>query len=300
MDNTGGEEIARGMSHRTTTNLLRTRFLELMSHRSAIRTFVVFTSLLLVASCSKEPAPSFGHTDSSSTTTTAPQQAASTAAPSSPYDTMPIPALPSPETIAGSDQNAAQSQQGSVHILDDSDPIAKQLVESMKHPGQPMTPIDPAPNMPTKLIDPRRLAEFIPSIPGYQLYGQPSLYQSRYFSKASAVLRNQFDSSRKIQVLIVDENETQSAPFAQQIQSLRQKGSLTSYPNGEPVTAYYVQVNSAPAAKAYVPMSHLGTISVLVSGHRMMQLRESRVSDADHITEVAKYFDVQKFADEKK
>jgi hypothetical protein len=140
------------------------------------------------------------------------------------------------------------------------------------------------------------LAQLQPKIPGYQLVQGPSNFDGQGQSHSTALLRSTTDPSRTIRVIIKSDDETMPSGSTPKVNELRQAGSLTDYGQGEPITAYYLQVSGMPAAKAYIASKHVATLTVFVGDHRLIQLREDKVNSSDHLVEVSKYLDVKRLA----
>jgi hypothetical protein len=258
------------------------------------RSLLLGLCVVAVAACNRDQAPVVKTTDSVSTTVTTQnavlpdtsRPAAGTAAQA--------PAT-APATGPATAQPAASPDSIETHVLSPDDPIAKKMLEAMRGKA-PGTTRSAGPVHALNVIPSSQLGELQPKIPGYSFVAQPSNFDGQGQSRSTALLRSSADPTKTIRVIIKSEDETMGSSFEQKVNELRQAGSLTDYSQGEPITAYYLQVGGMPAAKAYIPSKHVATLTVFVGDHRLIQLREDKVNSADHLVEVSKYLDVRRFA----
>jgi hypothetical protein len=237
-------------------------------------------------SCNRAETPAVTTTDSVTTSVTVKPAAPATDSGATPMQPTPAPATATPRASGDTLQP---------RILSGDDPIAKRMLEAMRGRPPGYKPQE-GPVLPHNVIPSSRLADLQPKIPGYELVDQPSNFDGQGQGRSTALLRSTEDPSKTIRAIIKSEDETLNSSFAQKVNELRQAGSLTDYTQGEPITAYYLQVGGMPAAKAYIPSKHVATLTVFVGEHRIIQLREDKVNSADHLVEVSRYLDVKRLA----
>lgn len=251
-------------------------------------------ALVTVAGCNREESATTKTTDSSSTTVT--PSASLPVTDSGLMQNTPA-ATPGGAASTAPSNGTATTGGDTIHgrVLSNDDPVARKMLEAMK--GRP-----PGYRPPEGVVAPRnvipaeRLSELQPKIPGYTLVEQPSNFDGQGQGRSTALLRSTTDPSKTIRVILKSEDETMASSFAQKLSELKRAGSLTDYSQGEPITAYYLQVGGQPAARAYIPSKHVATLTVFVGDHRLIQLREDKVNSADHLVAVSQYVDVKRLA----
>jgi hypothetical protein len=261
--------------------------------RFAFCSFLGALALVSIVGCNREESTTTKTTDSS-------------AVAARPSESLPVtdssltqtPSEAAPHSSAQTttpDASAASGDTIHSRVLSDDDPIAKKMLEAMKGRPPGYRP-QPGTVVPRNVIPAERLSELQPKIPGYTLVEQPSNFDGQGQGRSTALLRSTADPGKTIRVIIKSEDETMASSFAQKLSELKRAGSLTDYSQGEPITAYYLQVGGQPAARAYIPSKHVATLTVFVGDHRLIQLREDKVNSADHLVQVSQYVDVKRLA----
>jgi hypothetical protein len=145
------------------------------------------------------------------------------------------------------------------------------------------------------LLPAATLAQFHPKHPMWPQRGRINNKDVPGVHESITLLKNVKDSTHTIRSTVIDQDERTAHTLINQMSALRKQGSITQYPDGEPVTAYFVQIDNALGSRAYIPSKKVATLTLMIGDHRLIQLREEKAENTDNLMEVAMHIDLRKF-----
>lgn len=202
-------------------------------------------------------------------------------------------------------RNFADKEQASQH-----DSVSRPQGAASNEPSPAITPADTGSwqlvdKMPTghevpigklPLLHSSTLAQFQPNPAGFYRYR--SLANDTLIKAESvAFFRAKDDTTRILRSVIVDQNEQSANSLIKELIEVKARGYKDFGKEGETARAYYTEINGIPALHQYNQYKKAAFLNVLCGDHRLVLLREDKVTSTDHLIEVAKTMDLKRLSE---
>lgn len=238
---------------------------------SIITRIVFLVSAILFISCAKQMAEQSAKPDSTKVQQPTEQMGAATA----PLHTS---------------RQAPQSSQDIVEIPQSQipDSIRQKLLDAQSSKNMP---VGSMPQLRASV-----LAQFHPKVKDFTMTKNKDI-EDKGIAQSIYFFRYNNDTSRTLRSIIIDQDERVANKLIREMTELRKTGIRIGHSEGEEVTAYYCEVNGAPAIKSYIPSKTVATLTILCGDHRVIALREYKATSVDHLLEVAKTINTKKLSE---